>query len=190
MIDIGAVASAAAIASPILILLTFKWNSMDSVSDRESILRDRLDKVKTTAGGFVVQVTGIRANEDNSRRSKFKKFFLFRLSGYTRVELFILKKQVPGEELWDNPLFDEFCDSQDFDVEHVSTNTGSTDSTGVIFRVHSLDPDIVEDFAKTVPEYLRILAEQGWLQPSGPQAQLDQLDRNELPNDAFSNLED
>jgi len=182
------VATIAAIISPFLILLTHKWNTIDSVQDREKILRNRVEEIKTTAGGWTMQVTAIRTKENDSFRSKLRKLFLFQIRGYTRLEIFILKKKIPQAELWENPLFEVFCEEQDFDVEYVSTNVEDTDSTGVIFRVNSLDPQIIEDFAKVLPEYLRLLSKKGWLNPVGPQTELDQLEDADFSEETLSNL--
>lgn len=174
----------AAIITPILVILTYIWTSMESVRDREFTLRDRLHGTKMVADGFTVQISGIRTFKSSWWKYYFNKLFLFRIIGYTRVECFILQKQMPQEELWNNPVFNRFCEAHGFDVEHISTSTGNTDSTGVIFEQYTLDPQLVENFVKLLPEYLRIMAEEGYLQPAGPIG----ADRLEELENRFDNL--
>lgn len=167
-ISVSNLATISAIASPILILMTYKWSQLESAEDVETRLRNRLHETKTYAGPFVLQVTAFRGYEKSGFLYKLKKLLLFRTNGSMRVETFILQRKLPQEEIWKNPAFEEYCDSIGVEAEHISTTTEGIDGTGIIFRIHTLDEQKIEDFLKTVPDYLNILAEVGILEQIPP----------------------
>lgn len=108
-ISVSNLATIGAIASPILILLTYKWSKLESAEDVESRLRNRLRETKTHAGPFVLQITAFRGHEKTGLFYKLKKLLLFRTNGSMRVETFILERKLPQEEVWENPAFEMPC---------------------------------------------------------------------------------
>lgn len=171
--SLEAISAAGTIIIPVLIILTYKWQNLDSARDFERSLRGSIQDMRSHSGGFLTTLASIEVFEKSDR---IKKYLLFR-QVFEVYLTFLFEDQNIDESAWTSGPFDEFCDVRGYNAEFINSEHIAA-GTLVKFQITTSDEEVVREFFKLLPSYLDITREAGILQAGFPDnvSILDQLE--------------
>lgn len=148
-IVVGALGS---LSVPILILLRYQWNQLDSPGEAEKWLEERLLDQWKNGSDYEIQVTRVVVFEPSGWRTLIHRYLFFQPIGTAQVEVKIRNKITGDRGSWDPSQFSEYSDIYDFEVEYSPMRPDSKKQ--YLVDISTLDKDEIYGFVRglsTVP---------------------------------------
>lgn len=121
-----------------------RMNGLENWRDREQFMREKLVERVHISKTIKVETSTVEVHEKTGLRYRFSKFFTGKMQGHTYIVLSYLHQE-KDSDFWESDGAQEFLDSFDFKVEHLSTVT-YTDPSYSKFKIGSTEAKDVQEF--------------------------------------------